>query len=111
MYMKVAVGFLAVVIATGCVSQKELNAPKKEKTQVAEPVVEVFDESNAASTTIMPLEENATIKVSKRSKRASHLKPEPFSLESNEHDPELLGPQTTLTKPLSRADRNSSKRM
>lgn len=28
------------------------------------------------------------------------LKPEPYSLDSDEHDPELLGPQSTLRKPL-----------
>ncbi len=28
------------------------------------------------------------------------LKPEPYSLDSNEHDPELLGPQSTLQRPL-----------
>ena len=110
MYIKVALGFLTAMIVTGCVSQKELDTPKKEKSKV-EPVVEILEESNATATTIIPLEENATIQESKRAKRAPHLKPEPFSLESNEDDPELLGPQTTLTKPLSRADRNSSKRM
>jgi len=31
------------------------------------------------------------------------LKPEPYSLDSNEHDPELLGPQSTLKEPLTRA--------
>jgi hypothetical protein len=35
------------------------------------------------------------------------LKPEPYSLDSNENDPELLGPQSTLEKPLS--DLNSSR--
>jgi len=29
-----------------------------------------------------------------------HLKPEPYSLDSNERDPELLGPQSTLQRPL-----------
>jgi len=28
------------------------------------------------------------------------LKPEPYSIDSNQKDPELLGPQTTLKKPL-----------
>jgi hypothetical protein len=28
------------------------------------------------------------------------LKPEPYSLESNEHDPELLGPQSTIKRSL-----------
>ncbi len=110
MYIKVALGFLTAMIVTGCVSQKELDTPKKEKSK-AEPVVEILEESNAAATTIIPLEEKATKQKSKRAKRAPHLKPEPFSLESNEDDPELLGPQTTLTKPLSRADRNSSESM
>jgi len=34
----------------------------------------------------------------------SVLKPEPFSLESNEEDPELLGPQSTINRPLVRDD-------
>jgi len=32
-----------------------------------------------------------------------HLKPEPYSLDSNQKDPELLGPQSTLKEPLDRA--------
>ena len=32
------------------------------------------------------------------------LKPEPFSLKSNEEDPELLGPQTTIDRSLNTVD-------
>ena len=100
MYMKVALSAFTLILLSGCVSQKELNTPKKEQ-----PVVEVVEET---TTTITPLKEKATVKESKGSKRAPHLKPEPFSLESNEDDPELLGPQTTLSNPLTKEEDNST---
>ena len=96
MYMKVAASVATIFLLSGCVSQTQLNAPKK-GVNVGEAVEE-------GSTTIIPLDENATIHESKRKKRPSYLKPEPFSLESNEDDPELLGPQTTLSTPLTREE-------
>ena len=105
MYMKVAASIVTLFILSGCVSQTQLNAPQKG--------VNVGVEVEESSTTIIPLDKNATIHESKRKKRPSYLKPEPFSLESNENDPELLGPQTTLSTPLTREEKedNSTKRM
>jgi hypothetical protein len=39
-------------------------------------------------------------KKSKAKKDQYGFRPEPFSIEADEHDPELLGPQTTLDQPL-----------
>ncbi len=46
-------------------------------------------------------------------KRKSHkLKPEPFSIKSNEQDPELLGPQTTLkNNPISKVESATTNKM
>ncbi|WP_457603473.1 hypothetical protein [Nitratifractor sp.] len=48
-----------------------------------------------------PKETNATLWHSHSSVEENyHLKPEPYSLDSNQKDPELLGPQSTLKQPL-----------
>jgi len=101
MYMKVAVGAVILFLLNGCVSQSRLNAPKKSVN-----IGQVVEENSTA--TIIPLDANATIQESKKRSRPPYLKPEPFSLESNENDPELLGPQTTLSKPLTREDEDNS---
>ncbi len=48
-----------------------------------------------------PKETNATLWHSHSSVEENyHLKPEPYSLDSDQKDPELLGPQSTLKQPL-----------
>ena len=103
MYMKVAVSAVTILLVSGCVSQSQLNASRDGNL-----VGEGMSDGNA---TIMPLDGNATIKESNSRKKASYFKPEPFSLKSNEDDPELLGPQTTLKKPLTRAEDNTTESM
>jgi len=86
MYFKVALYFVLAFIFSGCSNFFSLNPPKPVKEK------NVTQEFN---TTIIPIEENNITE-----KNRYNLKPEPFSLKSNEQDPELLGPQTTLDRDL-----------
>ncbi len=102
MYFKVALVVTSLFLMSGCSNPfgPKPKAPKKNLgIEVVEEVPAVISESN---TTISPVEEAPVIKKKKKTK--PYLKPEPFSLESQESDPELLGPQTTLDTPLTRAN-------
>jgi spore germination protein YaaH len=46
------------------------------------------------------VKKSSSTPVRERKKKKTTLKPEPFSLESHQNDPELLGPQSTLDEPL-----------
>jgi len=92
MYLKVATLIVGAVFISGC---SMFNKPKPKNPNVI--VVEEIDMTKEASSAI---EEPGGVidDTSAKSKAESkyHLKPEPFSLESNENDPELLGPQSTV---------------
>ncbi len=97
MYLKAFLLLSATFLINGCVSEKELtpSSPNANLGQVSNNVV-------------TPLDSNVTIEETDREftehKRPKYLKPEPYSLESNQDDPELLGPQTTLSRPLQREE-------
>ena len=101
MYTKVAAIVVGTLFISGCVSQNQLEPTK------AEIGTEVGTSAPEANSTVIPLDASVQVEERKPSKKTPpHLKPEPFSLESDESDPELLGPQTTLSEPLLR-DRDS----
>ena len=93
MYFKVALLFIFSILISGCSFNSMLRpkAPKVENNATQQPVED--------NTTIITLEEP---KIVEKKKDKYNLKPEPFSLESNEDDPELLGPQSTLDGGLSK---------
>lgn len=94
MYFKVASIAVAGIFLSGC-SATSNPEPKKPDVKVVEVV-----ENNV--TTVAPepvVEHDNTPHVSSEEKKYK-LKPEPFSLESNEDDPELLGPQSTIDRSL-----------
>lgn len=111
MYAKVVLSAIAIIGMSGCVTQQELNAPAKK--EVAQKVQEVEDATVVESISeVSPLGKDSIVHESGSKKRARKLKPEPFSLKSNQKDPELLGPQTTMDRPLSRLkDNNDSESM
>ncbi len=99
MYFKVASVLFLSVFFSGC---SMFSNPKPKKPAVK--VVEEID--NNVSTTMAPKPVVSVEKVKKpittlsKEEKKYKLKPEPFSLESNENDPELLGPQTTIDRGL-----------
>ncbi len=92
------VKFFAFVIlaffVTGC-SNTFGPEPEKPKNKDIK-VVEKIEEESKKNETVVATVEDAPVKESKAAAKNPALKPEPFSLESNEEDPELLGPQSTL---------------
>jgi hypothetical protein len=100
MYFKVALLFLFGIIISGC---SFTNKPTPKPQVVENNATQQPIEDN---TTIIPIEKPKKV-LKKRDKY--NLKPEPFSLESNENDPELLGPQSTLGG-LSKAEEEDSKK-
>ena len=97
MYFKVAsIAFLGVFLS-GC-SATAKPEPKKQN-------IKVVEEIDNSPTTISPVQTDVVKKKVKaapsKKEQKYKLKPEPFSLESNEDDPELLGPQTTIDRGLS----------
>ena len=100
MYSKVALVSLIAFIISGCSTTK----PVKPKEPIKEPIYENNLTISYEKPQIIVLGEEEVVKPKK--KKNYNLKPEPFSLESNEDDPELLGPQSTLDNPLVREDEN-----
>jgi len=103
MYFKVALIVSSVVLFSACTNPfgpkpKNPNIDKKLGVEVVEEVGEA-DSKKVVKEHVKLLDES---KVKKAKKPKPVLKPEPFSLESNEDDPELLGPQSTLGKPLTK---------
>jgi len=94
MYFKVALLFIFSIVISGCsfTSMLKPKAPKVENN-----VTKPIDDNS----TIIPLDNSKVVEKSNK----YNLKPEPFSLESNEDDPELLGPQTTLEGGLSKLEK------
>jgi len=113
MYFKVAVIAGVIVLFTGCSNPLGPKPSKPETSASAESKlgVRVVEEVNETSSSVnkerVKKVKNSTVKEHKtksstKTKAKPVLKPEPFSLESNEEDPELLGPQSTLGNPLAR---------
>lgn len=100
MYMKVAAIAVITLLISGCVNVNKLKPNNSSGANLGQEAVE-------QNSTVIPLDATATVKKSKRPKLPKYLKPEPFSLESDESDPELLGPQTTLEEPLVRQTRKA----
>jgi len=96
MYSKVALVSLIAFIISGCSTTKPV--------KLKEPIYENNLTISYEKPQIIVLGEEEVVKPKK--KKNYNLKPEPFSLESNEDDPELLGPQSTLDNPLVREDEN-----
>jgi PBP1b-binding outer membrane lipoprotein LpoB len=92
MYFKVALVLTLAFIVSGCATSP---APKPKVQQDLNKTVTVEE------TVVMPIVEDSVKEIKKKPKLNKYnLKPEPFSLESNENDPELLGPQSTLNNGL-----------
>ncbi len=107
MYFKVAFVTISIFLISGCSVNPFSAKPKKPDTnKLGVKVVEEIETDNTTplssvkNSTITPIKKSPIIKHSKKNKTKPYLKPEPFSLESDESDPELLGPQTTLDSPL-----------
>jgi len=96
MYFKVASIAVLGIFLSGC-SATTKPEPKKQN-------IKVIEEIDNSTTTIAPEAKVVNVKkhnstLSKKEQKYK-LKPEPFSLESKENDPELLGPQTTIDRGL-----------
>lgn len=101
MYVKVASIISIALLFTGC---SFTSNPKPPKAIEHNSSVQVVEEINVTQ------ENNAVVveeKPKKIKKNKYNLKPEPFSLESNENDPELLGPQTTIDSGLVKKEESS----
>jgi len=99
MRLKVIGSIALSIFISGCswTSTPKPSTPKKPDIKV---VQEVPAEQNTTVTTVEPTE------IKETTKNRYNLKPEPFSLESNEDDPELLGPQTTIDRGLKKEEEN-----
>ena len=88
------------IFLSGCswTSAPKPKEPKKPNVKVVE---EIQAEQNTTISTIEPTE------IKETTKNKYNLKPEPFSLESNEDDPELLGPQTTIDRGLKKENKDT----
>ncbi len=92
MYIRVIIFALFALFISGC---SIFSKPKPVKKTL--PDVNITKDIN--TTVIVPIKEDKIVVKDKKYNKYN-LKPEPFSLESNEDDPELLGPQTTLNRGL-----------
>ena len=95
MYFKVAGIAVAGIFLSGCTP---ISKPEPKKPEVK--VVELVENNVANEVPANAVEVKEKAKVPERTKEEKKykLKPEPFSLESNEDDPELLGPQSTIDR-------------
>ncbi len=105
MYFKVASILFLSVFLSGC---SMFSHPKPKK-----PVVKVVEEVDNNVTTVAPKQSvvedvKKPVNTLSKEEKKYKLKPEPFSLESNENDPELLGPQTTIDRGLNDAQESNS---
>ena len=100
MYVKVA-SIAAVLLFTGCSFTSKPKPPKVPEHNNSVQVVEEINVTQESQAVVV----NEKPKVPKKDKY--NLKPEPFSLKSNENDPELLGPQTTIDSGLVKKEEKS----
>ena len=98
MYFKVASIVAVSLFFTGCSLFSSPKPPKKPEVKVVEEINATVEDSNI---TEVP-EDRSSLEAK------YNLKPEPFSLASNEDDPELLGPQTTIDRGLLKKEETSS---
>ena len=94
MYFKVASIIAVSLFFSGCSLFSSPNPPKKPDVKVVEEINATIEDNNITDYT-----EPRTVE------EKYNLKPEPFSLKSNEDDPELLGPQTTIDRGLVKKDK------
>ena len=73
--------------------------PKKPDVKVVEEVENNVTVESNVTAPVEHIEKVSTVE------KKYKLKPEPFSLESKEQDPELLGPQTTIDRGLDSVDK------
>ena len=95
MYFKVASVLFLSVFLSGC---SMFSDPKPKKPDIK--VVEEVENNVTAESNTSTYDTQSLRTVEEKYK----LKPEPFSLKSNENDPELLGPQTTIDRSPSSAE-------
>jgi len=108
MYKKILLSTLIAILATGC-STFGGAKPKAPNKKLPVKVVETIEpqkiytptpSENVESVTTIEDDKIKTKNYSSKTKTAKKstpkLKPEPFSVESNQEDPELLGPQGNL---------------
>jgi len=100
MYFKVAIVSFLALFLSGC---SFFSKPKPKPKQPDIKVVETVDNN---TTNVQP--NKVMVEESPAVEKKYKLKPEPFSLNSNEQDPELLGPQTTLNRELPTGEKKDS---
>jgi PBP1b-binding outer membrane lipoprotein LpoB len=101
MYFKVALLIIASILISGCSNPFSSAKPKKPKKK---PPVEVIEEVEETNNNIQVAD--AAVVNDKPSKpKEVVIKPEPFSIESDEEDPELLGPQSMMKDKLKQIDK------
>jgi len=106
MYFKVALMATSLILLSACSNSlgAKPKAPNKNLgIEVVEEVPTTTPATSEQKSTATAVKKKSSVKKAKK-KTKPYLKPEPFSLESQESDPELLGPQTTLDTPLSRTN-------
>jgi len=102
MRLKVIALATLTIFLSGCswTSTPQPKEPKKPNIKVVEEVQQ--PEQDTTVTTVEPTE------IKETTKNKYNLKPEPFSLKSNEDDPELLGPQTTIDRGLKKEENSDT---
>jgi len=103
MHFKVALFVVSAILMSGCGSFFKTAKPKAKEVVKNPNGVEVVEEVDANSNKNKVVEASAvtTESYEQQTKKKTQpkkvvLKPEPFSIESDEEDPELLGPQSTI---------------
>jgi len=106
--------FLSIFLMSGCGNFFEFSKPKKPQKKLPVKVVEVIEEN---PTTVNTVGQSPIIETNEKTKvKKPALKPEPFSVESGEEDPEVLGGQGILKEKLEKlkakkSDTNSTKKI
>jgi len=101
MYFKVALLITATILISGCSNPFSKAKPKNPKKK---PPVEVVEEIEQTPNVIQEADA-AIVQQGYENKKTVIIKPEPFSIESDEEDPELLGPQSTIKDKLKEVDK------
>ena len=109
---------LSAFIASGCSSFFSEAKPKQQNKKLPVKVVETIEQQPAVVNTIGEAPVVETTETTKKVKKKTNpvFKPEPFSVESGQEDPEVLGGQGTLKEKLEKLrsksnDSNSTKKM
>ncbi len=112
---------ISLFIASGCSTFFSETKPKPKKKKLPVKVVETIEQQPAVVNTVGEapvVETTETTKKTKKTKNKANpaLKPEPFSVDSGQEDPEVLGGQGTLKEKLEKlkskkSDSNSTKKM